>query len=77
MGFWIFSVWFCISKSLPRFSSTMVDLGSFLPGFSFCFSLFFFVGGFQGVLSHGAGFLFMLRSIAVGVGTLEHYIVHG
>ena len=45
----------------------MVDLGSFLPGFHFLFFsfLYFLYGGGSGVLSHGAGFLFMLRNTVV------------
>ena len=70
----VFLVWFCISQSLLRFSSTLVDLGSILPGFHFLFFLFFvflYCGG-SGVLSHGAGFLFILTNTVaeLDIGTL-------
>ena len=36
--------WFCTIQALPWFSWTMVDLGSFLPGFHFLFFVFFVLG---------------------------------
>ena len=49
----------------------MVDLGSFFPGFYSLFFGFLYHGG-SGVLSHGAGFLFMLQNIVeeLDIGTL-------
>ena len=64
-----FLPWFCIVQALTWFSLTIVDVGSFLPGFYF-FG-FLCLGG-SGVLSHGAVFLFILRNIDVelDIGTL-------
>ena len=76
-GFCSLLAWFCIFQALPWFSSTMVDLGSFLLGFHFFSFLFFsfvffsLLGG-SGVLSHGSDFLVYDEDIDVvlNIGTL-------
>ena len=59
--------WFCILQALLSFPWTIVDLGSILLGFYFLFFGSFVLGG-SGVLSLGAGFLFMLRNTVVTLG---------
>ena len=69
-GFCSLLVWFCILQALPLFFGLWwILVLSFLDFifFSFLFFLFFvfLCRGGSGVLSHGAGFLFMLRNTVV------------
>ena len=61
------SLGFCILQALLSFPWTIVDIGSILLGFYFLFFGSFVLGG-SGVLSLGAGFLFMLRNTVVTLG---------